>query len=141
MKRPVILSIQGCQYYPEQDPEIIELVTEGTMEFRDGGWDICYEESDLTGLKGVTTTFRLEPGQVLLQRAGKLCSEMLFREGVSHDSLYQMEFGALMITVCAKQIQANISENGGVVDLVYSIHIEGMEAGMVEYHLQIRTKE
>jgi hypothetical protein len=27
------------------------------------------------------------------------------------------------------------------VDLVYSIQIEGMEAGMVEYHLDIRTKE
>ena len=141
MKRPVILTIQGCQYYPEQEPEVIELTTEGTMEFRDGGWDICYEESDLTGLAGVTTTFRLEPGQVLLQRTGKLQSEMLFREGVSHDSLYQMEFGALMITVRARQIQADITPRGGAVDLTYDIQIEGMEAGMVEYHLQIRAKE
>jgi uncharacterized beta-barrel protein YwiB (DUF1934 family) len=97
MKKPVILSIQGCQYYSEQEPEVIELVTEGTMEYRDGGWDICYEESDLTGLAGVTTTFRLESGQVLLQRTGKLRSEMLFREGFSHDSLYQRELGALML--------------------------------------------
>ena len=141
MKRPVILSVQGCQYYPEQEPEVIELVTEGTLEFRDAGWDICYEESELTGLEGVTTTFRLEPGQVLLQRTGKLRSEMLFREGVSHDSLYQMDFGALMLTVCAKQIQADVSAQGGEVHLVYSIQIEGMEAGLVEYHLQIRAKE
>ena len=141
MKQNVVLSICGKQYYPDQEPEIIELVTDGTLEYRDGGWDIRYEESDLTGLAGVTTVFRLEPGQVLLQRTGKLRSEMLFREGVSHDSLYQMEFGALMITVCAKQIQADISARGGVVDLVYSIQIEGMEAGMVEYHLDIRTKE
>jgi uncharacterized beta-barrel protein YwiB (DUF1934 family) len=140
MKQPVILSIQGCQYYPEQEPEIIELMTDGFLEYRDGGWDICYEESDLTGLAGVTTTFRLEPGQVILQRTGKLRSEMVFREGVSHDSLYQMDFGALMLTVCAKQIQANISAQGGHVDLLYSIQIEGMEAGMVEYHLDIRTK-
>ena len=141
MKQSVILSVQGCQYYPEQEPEVIELVTEGTMEFRDAGWDICYEESELTGLEGVTTTFRLEPGQVLLQRTGKLRSEMLFREGVSHVSLYQMDFGALMLTVCAKQIQADVSAQGGEVHLVYSIQIEGMEAGLVEYHLQIRAKE
>lgn len=141
MKNPVILSIQGCQYYPEQEPEVIELVTEGMLEFRDGGWDICYEESDLTGMAGVTTTFRLEPGQVLLWRSGKLRSEMIFREGVEHDSLYQMDFGALMLTVCAKQIQADITIQGGSVDLLYSIQIEGMEAGMVEYHLKIRSKE
>ena len=53
MKRKVMLSIQGQQRYPGQEPETIELVTEGTMEFRDGGWDICYQESELTGLKGV----------------------------------------------------------------------------------------
>lgn len=141
MKREVILSLQGTQYFGEQDPEVIELVTEGTMEFTDGGWDICYEESDLTGLAGVTTTFRLEPGKVILRRTGKLRSEMVFVEGISHDSLYQMDFGALLITVCAKQIVASIGERGGVVDLVYSIEIEHGEAGLVEYHLDIQTKK
>lgn len=140
MKKDVILSLQGTQYFGEQDPEVIELVTEGTMEFTDGGWDICYEESDLTGLAGVTTTFRLEPGKVILRRTGKLRSEMVFVEGISHDSLYQMDFGALLITVCAKQIAASINERGGIVDLVYSIEIEHGEAGLVEYHLELRAK-
>lgn len=140
MKQPVILSIRGCQYYSEQEPEVIELVTEGTLEYREEGWDIRYEESDLTGLAGVTTLFRLEPGQVILQRSGKLRSEMVFREGVSYESLYQMEFGALMLTVCAKQIEANISQQGGTIDLLYSVQIEHTEAGMVEYHLEVRPK-
>lgn len=61
MKRAVILSIQGRQSYDGQDPETIELVTEGTLEFRDGAWEVVYEESALTGLEGVTTTFRVEP--------------------------------------------------------------------------------
>lgn len=136
----VILSLEGRQYYPGQEPEVIELVTEGTMTFRDGGWDICYEESDLTGLAGVTTTFRIERGQVTLRRTGKLRSEMVFREGVPHESLYQMEFGALLITVCAKQIKASLGDQGGNVDLVYSVEIEHGEAGLVEYHLDIRAK-
>ena len=140
MKKPVILSICGRQYAPEQEPEVIELVTEGTMEFVNGGWDICYEESELTGLSGTTTTFRLEPGQVILRRTGNLRSEMIFREGERHDSLYQMEFGALMLSVFAKQIEANIHEQGGTIDLVYSIAIEQGDAGLVEYHLDIRAK-
>ena len=140
MKLPVILSIQGCQYYPEQDPEVIELVTEGTLEQLETCWEICYEESDLTGLAGVTTTFRLEPGQVVLQRSGKLRSEMVFREGVRHDSLYQMDFGALLIAVCASRIFAQIGDEGGMVDLVYSIDIEHNTAGTVDYHLEITPK-
>lgn len=141
MKKNVVLSICGRQHYPGQDPEVIELVTEGTLEYRDSGWDICYEESELTGLAGVTTTFRLEPGTVILERTGKLRSQMVFQQGIPHDSLYQMEFGALMLTVCAQLIEASISERGGTVDLQYAIAIENSDAGLVEYHLEVRTKE
>lgn len=136
-----ILTICGCQYYPEMEPEVIELTTEGELNWRDNGWEISYEESDLTGLAGAFTTFFIEPGQVTLKRTGKLNSQMVFREGVPHESLYQMEFGALMITVCAKQISAQIGLNGGTVDLLYSIEIEQSGAGMVEYHLDIHTKK
>lgn len=140
MKKTVVLSIRGRQKYAEQEPDVIELVTEGTMEFRDGGWDICYEESDLTGLSGVTTCFRVEPEQIVLTRTGRLNSQMVFREGVNHDSLYQMEFGALMITVCAKRILAQLDEQGGMIDLIYAIAIEHSTAGEVDYHLDIRVK-
>ena len=141
MKRDVVLSIQGRQHYGDQEPETIELVTDGTMEFRDGGWDITYEESELTGLSGVTTTFRVEPGKVSLVRTGKLSSTMIFQEGVAHDSLYKMEFGALMITVKATRLFYDIVEDGGCIDLVYHIVIENTEAGEVDYHLDIRAKQ
>lgn len=140
MKQSVMLSICGKQHYPEQEPEIIELVTEGTLEKKEGGWALVYEESDLTGLKGVTTTFLVEPGKITLQRKGPLTSQMVFQEGVYHDSLYQMEFGALMITVCASKVRYDISENGGTVDLIYKIEIEKSAAGTIEYHLDINTK-
>lgn len=141
MKQAVMLSIRGRQNYLGQDPEVIELVTEGELEQRDGGWDLSYEESDLTGLQGVTTTFRVEPGKISLTRQGPLHSQMVFQEGVYHDSLYEMEFGALMITVCATKVAYDISDRGGTIDLVYGIEIEQSAAGMIDYHLDIRTKE
>ena len=140
MKRAVVLSIQGKQTYADQEPEIIELVTEGTMEFRNGGWDISYEESALTGLEGVTTTFRVEPGKVLLTRTGKLQSQMVFEEGVPHDTLYQMSFGTLMMTVKATFVFFDIVEDGGTIDLSYNLDIENTEAGIIDYHLDIRAK-
>lgn len=140
MKIPVILSLRGRQAYVNQEPDVIELVTEGTMEHLDGGWLICYDESDLTGLAGVTTEFRVETDKVILTRTGKLNSQMVFQAGVRHDSLYQMEFGTLMISVCASRIIAQLDEDGGFVDLVYDIELEQSTAGEVDYHLEIRTK-
>ncbi len=140
MKQEVVLNIRGRQRYDGQEPDVIELVTEGTMEFTDGGWDISYEETELTGLPGVTTTFRVEPGKVTLRRTGKLLSEMVFQEGVRHESLYQLDFGALLMTVTAKQVYFDIMPDGGMIDLVYSIEIEHSAAGLVDYHLDIRAK-
>ena len=140
MKQEVVLHIRGQQSYDGQEPEVIELMTEGTMEFLDGGWDISYEETELTGMAGVTTTFRVEPGKVILRRTGKLRSEMLFQQGVRHESLYQLEFGALLMTVTAKQVFFDIMPDGGVIDLMYNIEIENSAAGQVDYHLDIRAK-
>lgn len=141
MKRKVILSIRGQQTYQDQEPETIELVTEGYLQQRSGGWDIEYEESDLTGLEGVTTTFRVEPGTITLIRTGKLHSQMVFQEGLFHDSLYQMEFGALMVTVCASLVRYQITPAGGTIDLIYGIDIEQSATGVVNYHLGIKAAE
>ena len=140
MKKEVVLSIRGRQSFAGQEPEVIELVTDGTMEFTKDGWDISYEESELTGLAGVTTTFRVEPGKVILTRTGALNSQMVFQEGVAHDSLYNMGFGALMLTVKATSVFYDIVPDGGVIDLVYNINIENTEAGVIDYHLDIRAK-
>ena len=140
MKREVTLAIQGRQTYQDQEPEIIELLTDGTMEFRNGGWDISYEESELTGLAGVTTTFRVEPDKVTLIRKGSLSSTMVFQQNVVHESLYQMPFGALMLSVKATRVFFDVVPDGGVIDLSYDISIENSEAGVIDYHLDIRTK-
>ena len=136
----VVLSIRGSQEYPGQEPEVIELVTDGTMEFRNGGWNISYQESALTGLEGVTTTFRVEPERVILTREGTLNSQMVFQLGVDHESLYQMPFGALLLTVRATHLFYDIVPDGGVIDLSYNINIENQEAGVIDYHLDIRAK-
>ena len=142
MKLNALLSIRGQQTYPGQDPDVIELVTDGIIEeCSDGCWNLSYQESDLTGLDGVTTTFRIEPGKVTLTRQGRLHSQMIFQEGMRHESLYQMEFGALMMAVCANKVEYYLSDEGGTVDLKYTIEIEQSLAGTVDYHLDVKVKE
>ena len=140
MTKQVVLSLRGEQTYMGQEPDVIELVTDGTLKQVSTGWELSYEETALTGLEGVQTTFLLEKGCVTQTRTGKLHSQMIFREGVSHDSLYQMEFGALMIRVCASHIGWDLSFDGGTVDLKYAIEIEQNAAGTVDYHLDIQAK-
>lgn len=137
-KIPVMLQIKGVQKYQGQDPEIIELTTEGTMERQKEVWEIAYEESDLTGLAGVTTAFRVGPRGVVLKRTGKLENQMIFMEGKRHESLYRIDIGALMIAVKATKVKSAVAEQGGTVDIHYNIEIEDTAMGTVEYHVDIQ---
>lgn len=140
MKREVILSLRGCQNYQDQEPDTIEMVTEGTLEMLPGGWQVEYQESELTGLQGVTTIFSSFEDAITLTRKGALNSQMVFQEGVRHDSLYETDFGALMISVTARRITDALTETGGTVDLSYAIEIENTTAGTIDYHLDVRVK-
>ena len=136
-KFPVMLSIRGIQRYEDQEPEIIELTTEGTLEKQKEVWEVSYEESDLTGLAGVTTTFRVGPRGVVLKRTGNIENQMIFMEGRRHESLYRLDIGALMIAVKATSVKSAVNEQGGTVDISYNIEIEDTAMGTMEYHLSV----
>ena len=57
MDKSVIISIKGVQSTDGEQPEVIELVTEGKLlDCGDAGYTLTYQESQLTGLEGTLTT-------------------------------------------------------------------------------------
>lgn len=139
MTKNVLLSIVATQDIGEER-ETTKLLTEGTLRREGGALLLSYKETELTGLAGTTTTFRIEGDCVVLSRTGALQSEMLFREGTEDRSLYDMGFGALMVTVCARRIENKMTENGGTLDVAYSIIVEDEAAGEMEYQIEVREK-
>lgn len=139
MTKNVLLSIVATQDIGEER-ETTKLLTEGALRREGGTLLLSYKETELTGLAGTTTTFRIEGDRVVLSRTGALQSEMLFREGTEDRSLYDMGFGALMVTVCARRIENKMTENGGTLDVAYSIIVEDEAAGEMEYQIEVREK-
>ena len=90
MEKPVIISIRGVQSLEPGEEDVMELVTQGVLRQEEGeGFSLSYLESELTGLEGTTTTFRIAPDRFTLRREGTLNSEMIFQEGQKHVSLYE----------------------------------------------------
>lgn len=134
-----MISIAGTQRFAGEAPETIELVTHGQYTFEPGLITFSYVETEMTGLEGVVTTFTIEEGKkITLRRVGKINSTMVFVCGVRDDSLYDSEFGTLLIGVCAKQMTVLLNERGGILDLEYAIDIEHTACGTNSYHMEIR---
>lgn len=139
MERNVIISIQGKQSFPQSDPEIIELVTEGKLEDRgEAGILLSYQESEVTGLEGTRTTIQVEPRRVTLMRTGTVNSQMVFEEGRRHQSLYNTPYGALEIGLHTRKIRASLDHRGGDVTIYYALEIDHGEAGRNMFRINVR---
>lgn len=141
MEKEVLLTITGTQHFQDEEPETTKLVTEGILRCADGAVELSYEETELTGLTGTQTTFRIEGARVVLTRTGALESRMVFAVGQEDHSLYDIGYGALMIAVRAESIRSDMNENGGTLQVSYAISIEEETAGMIEYLIEVRPKQ
>ena len=97
MEKPVIISIRGVQSIEPGEEDVMELVTQGVLRQEEGEISLQYPESELTGLEGTLTTFRVADDRITLRREGILNSEMVFQEGQKHLSVYETPYGSLML--------------------------------------------
>ena len=135
-----LLHVKGVQQYRDQEPETVELTTEASLTGEDGVLFIRYPESELTGLRGTDTTFELHRGKVVLRRTGGVSSEMVFIPGELHQSLYNTEEGALLITLRTTAVEDEMTLGGGTLHVAYDITVEGLGTGHIDYWLDLRPK-
>ena len=137
----MLLTIDGPQRFHGEEPETTKLVTDGTLRTEDGALFLSYAESELTGMRGTLTTFRIEKDCVTLTRTGTVESVMTFAVGREDRSLYDVGFGALMITIRTERIDCRMDENGGYLEVSYAISIADSTAGMIDYRTEARKKQ
>lgn len=138
---PVLLTIRSEQHYEDMEPDAIELMTEGTLEPTEEGMVLSYQETELTGMEGTTTSFEVRGPQVILTRTGGVSSQMVFEEGKQHTSLYETPFGEMAIDIQTSRLRHNLTEQGGLMDLRYSISVNHSVAGRNTFKLRVRRKQ
>lgn len=139
MEKDVIISIRGKQIPLQGEPDVIELVTAGTLtDHGDEGITLSYQESEATGLAGTLTTIQVEPRRVTLQRVGAVNSQMIFEEGKKHRSMYDTPYGALEVGINTRKMRSTMKQSGGDILIHYGLEIEHGVAGQNEFHIRVR---
>ena len=139
----VIISITGTQHNYGDDSlpvgdETIELVTDGSYEYGEEESLFTYRESELTGMDGTLTTFRVEKDMVTMTREGAVNSQMLFQKGRKHLFLYDTPFGAMTMGVSTQKLSSEMDEHGGVMDLVYSVDVDNILLGKNVFRICVK---
>lgn len=138
MEKTVMISVKGIQKYEGAPPDVVELVTEGVLARYGTSYTISYQESELTGLEGTLTTIQVEGDEVTLMRVGEFNSQMVFQEGRRHLSLYNTPYGAMTIGVHTRHLLAEFTDQGGELEVDYSVEVDHTVAGRNVFHISAR---
>ena len=89
------------------------MVTAGRLAQDEAGYTLSYQESELTGLEGDDDHHPGGGEQVTLMRVGEFNTQMVFREGRRHLSMYNTPYGAMAIGVNTRHLLAELNDHGG----------------------------
>jgi uncharacterized beta-barrel protein YwiB (DUF1934 family) len=137
----VTIHLKGTQTEQESQNDI-ELFTDGTYDHTSGGDSVfSYSESEITGMEGTRTTFRVSPsGVVTLTREGTINTLMTLEPGKKQTILYNTPFGAASLGVNARTVRSTLGKNGGNLELEYALDSENMLVGVNKFNIIVRPK-
>lgn len=141
MTEPVIISVDSSQKFIGEEKQTIQIVTDGTMRIDGDTTYISYEESEISGMEGATTTFEVKKDHVILRRTGAVESQMVFEKGRKDVSLYNIGFGAMTIGVQARRLKNELGPDGGRLEISYGIEIGEEIKGLNSFIINVRPAD
>jgi uncharacterized beta-barrel protein YwiB (DUF1934 family) len=124
MSVEALIRVVGIQHIDGKSDKT-ELITDGTFETAEDGFLIRYQETAATGMAGTDTTLQVQPEKVTLQRRGTAAGMLMLEHKKRHQCSYATPYGNLMLGVFTQRMQQNLSENGGVLEVSYTLDMGG----------------
>ncbi len=139
MEENYILSVTGRQTV-EDHSDKIELKTMASYIVRNGSRYITYREYDtqFPGKRYRTTVKIDSDGCVTVWKGGAERHNLILEKGVRHKCEYVTSFGIITLGVYTESIRDELDEEGGELEVHYSIDIQSELASKNELLLKIK---
>lgn len=125
MEKSAVISIRSFSDLDKD--EVIEVVTPGKFHLGESEFKAVYEESEISGMDGTTTTLVIKDDVLVLEREGSTSTRMEFKKGEDVISLYNTPYGMMNINISTKELDIDMDEDGGVIYTKYVLGLEGQQ--------------
>ncbi|MCD7767797.1 MAG: DUF1934 domain-containing protein [Oscillospiraceae bacterium] len=138
--KDVVITLRSSQRVADGEEESLELVTQGVYEFGAHGIRFSYQETELTGMDGTWTDFRIQDGEVTLTRRGDVQTQMHFSPGKRCDFRYDTEYGALLLGLETYRLDCALDEHGGKMEIEYDMDFEKSFLSRNKFQIDVKEK-
>lgn len=137
MKKKAIISVKSISELDKKD--VIEVITPGDFIIEDGMFKAIYDETELSGMKGTTTTINIFKDNFILERSGTTNTKMEFELDKSAISLYNTPYGVMDLQIHTEELEINVDESGGDIRAKYAMGFSGQPPIMTEIWIKIKA--
>lgn len=141
MEKQVLITVNSVIDDVSGDKDKMCFVTEGTLTKEKDGYILKYEESEITGLEGTTTTLKVEKNSVTLIRHGNVDSMMLFEVGKTHLTDYDTQYGSVILGITAKNVDVDFCESGGNIKVDYILEYNRSYGGRNSLNVSVSERK
>jgi uncharacterized beta-barrel protein YwiB (DUF1934 family) len=119
----------------------MEFITEGRFYNKGGSMYLVYEESEFSGIEGMTTSLKVTGGNVKMKRYGDdsgVEAQLEFEKGRRINGLYETPFGPIGVEVLTHEVNNRLNSDGsGKVDIDYFISLKGLSESRSKLSIEI----
>lgn len=137
MENKAVISISSMQM--NDNDQVVEVVTPGTFAILENGFKATYEETEISGMHGTTTSVRIENDKVILERVGTTETVMVFENNGSNVCLYNTPYGVIELTTNTRVLDIDIDEKGGKVKIDYDLVVSTQDPISTSLNLEIKV--
>jgi uncharacterized beta-barrel protein YwiB (DUF1934 family) len=114
----------------DEEPEGMEFITEGRFYRKGDSMYLVYDESDLSGMEGCTTSLKITGDTIRMKRYGEdvgIETAINFEKGKRFNGFYDTPFGSVEMEVLTNEVKNRIKESGeGSIDIDYNVSLKGL---------------
>lgn len=140
--KDIMLKIIGKQVNQDNEEDVLEFMTEGKFYEKNGALYLMYQESELSGMEGCTTSLKIKDGMIRMRRFGEaipMDTVIEFEKGRRFEGYYDTPFGAVELEVLTNDIINNLAyeEGKGTLNIDYHISLRGLTEGRSKLDIEI----
>ena len=133
----VMICIKGKNEVDEV-AEPVEMYAEGKLYKKGNAYYLRYDETEVTGMEGTTTTIKIIENCIHMVRKGTVNSHMIFENGKRSKSFYDTFYGVFMLEIYTTEVSSDFNENGGNLELKYRINIDNQSSCENFFNIHVR---
>lgn len=134
-----LLHIIGTQIVDDEE-DVIELTTNGTLEQTEDGWRIVYSETEATGMEGTVTQLDITDNKLNLMRTGPAPSMLVLEKNRRHHCNYPTPYGIIDLGTYASELDCRLTPTGGELIFSYTLGFNGGISSAHTVHITVQEE-